>query len=49
MSTAVDVNAYYRQITDTDIGAVARELLGGRITQESGSTLLCDCPNHQSQ
>jgi predicted P-loop ATPase len=49
MSTAVDVNAYYRQITDTDIGAIARELLGSRVTQESGNTLLCDCPNHQSQ
>ena len=49
MSTAVDVNAYYRQITDTDIGAIARELLGGRITQESGNTLFCDCPHHQSQ
>ena len=49
MSTAVDVNAYDRQITDTDIGAIAREVLGGRITQESGNTLFCDCPHHQSQ
>lgn len=49
MSTAVDVNAYYRQITDTDIGGIARELLGSRVTQESGNTLFCDCPHHQSQ
>ncbi len=45
----VDVHAYYRQITDVDIGAIARELLGGRITQESRQTLFCDCPNHRSQ
>jgi DNA primase len=45
----VDVNAYYRQITDVDIGEMARELLGSRITQESRQTLFCDCPNHRSQ
>ncbi|MCZ2154731.1 MAG: hypothetical protein LC114_12660 [Bryobacterales bacterium] len=46
---AVDVHAYYRQITDVDIGAIARELLGSRITQELRQTLFCDCPNHSSQ
>ena len=45
----VDVHAYYRQVTDVDIGEIARELLGGRILQESRQTLFCDCPNHQSQ
>ena len=40
---------YYRQVTDVDIGEIARELLGGRITQESRQTLFCDCPNHRSQ
>jgi predicted P-loop ATPase/DNA primase len=45
----VDVKTYYRQITDVDIGGLAREMLGGRVTQESGATLFCDCPNHRSQ
>ncbi len=45
----VDVHTYYRQVTDLDIGEIARELLGGRITQESRQTLYCDCPNHRSQ
>jgi predicted P-loop ATPase/DNA primase len=45
----VDVQAYYRQITDVDIGEISRELLGGRITQDSRQTLFCDCPNHRSQ
>jgi hypothetical protein len=45
----VDVHAYYRQVTDVDIGEIARELLGGRIAQESRQTLFCDCPNHRSQ
>jgi predicted P-loop ATPase/DNA primase len=45
----VDVHAYYRQITDVDIGEIARDLLAGRITQESRQTLFCDCPNHRSQ
>jgi DNA primase len=49
VTTPVDVHAYYRQVTDVDIGELARELLGGRITQESRQTLFCDCPNHQSQ
>lgn len=49
MSPPTDVHAYYRQVTDVDIGEMARELLAGRITQESRQTLYCDCPNHQSQ
>ncbi|GIW56259.1 MAG: hypothetical protein KatS3mg082_2663 [Nitrospiraceae bacterium] len=49
MSPSVDVHAYYRQITELDIGEIARELLGGRIVEESPRTLFCDCPNHNSQ
>ncbi|MDR3741596.1 MAG: VapE family protein, partial [Terracidiphilus sp.] len=49
MSTPLDVRNYYRQITDLDICSLAREMLGGRVTQESGATLFCDCPNHRSQ
>jgi DNA primase len=45
----VDVHTYYRQVTDVDIGEIARELLGSRITQESREKLFCDCPNHRSQ
>jgi predicted P-loop ATPase len=45
----MDVHSYYRQVTDIDIGTIARELLAGRITQEFHQTLFCDCPNHQSQ
>ena len=45
----VDVHTYYRQVTDVDIGEIARELLGDRITQESRQNLFCDCPNHRSQ
>ena len=44
-----DVHNYYRQVTDIDIGDVARELLASRITQESRQALFCDCPNHRSQ
>ena len=49
MTLPVDVHAYYRQITEIDIGEIARELLGVRITQDSRHTLSCDCPNHSSQ
>jgi predicted P-loop ATPase len=49
VTTPVDVQAYYRQVTDVDIGEIARELLGDRITQESQETLFCDCPNHRSE
>ncbi len=45
----VDVHTYYRQVTDVDIGEIARELIGDGITQESRQTLFCDCPNHRSQ
>ncbi len=44
-----DVREYYSKVTDIDIGAVARELLDGRITEETPPRLLCDCPRHQSQ
>lgn len=43
------VSEYYRQITDLDIGQIARELLIGRITHETPTNLQCDCPHHQSQ
>ena len=49
IAALVDVHTYYRQVTDIDIGEIARELLAGRITQESRQTLFCDCPNHRSQ
>jgi predicted P-loop ATPase len=49
MSPCVDVQAYYRQITEVDIGEIARELLGGRIVDANSRTLFCDCPNHKSQ
>lgn len=44
-----DIREYYAKVTDIDIGAVARELLDGRITDETSTRLLCDCPRHQSQ
>ncbi len=43
-----NVTEYYRQITEVDIGQVARELLGPRIVEENGRLLQCDCPNHKS-
>ena len=43
-----EVKAYYSKIKDTDIGQVARELIGDRITQEAPHLLECDCPNHAS-
>ena len=49
MNSRNDAHAYYRRVTDIDIGEVARELLGSRITSETPRTLLCDCPNHASQ
>jgi len=45
----LDKTNYYREITDQDIGKIARELLAGRITKETSSTLLCSCPNHDSK
>ena len=46
--TAGDVREYYRQITDIDIGGMAREILAERIVQEGDRLLQCDCPNHKS-
>ena len=43
-----NVQEYYRQITEVDIGLVARELLGPRIVEENSRLLQCDCPNHKS-
>lgn len=47
MSTT-DVRDYYRTITEQDISAVARELLGTRVMEEKGTLMECDCPHHQS-
>src|SRR5262245_48236300 len=45
-----DVHGYYRELRDrSDIGAVAHELLGDRITSETRSSLYVDCPRHESQ
>jgi len=49
MSSVDNVREYYRLITELDIGEVARQLLQGRIIQETSQRLMCDCPNHQSQ
>lgn len=49
MSAVDNVREYYRLITELDIGEVARQLLQGRIIQETPRRLMCDCPNHQSQ
>jgi len=39
---------YYSLITNVDIADVARELIGERITDESGGVLYVDCPRHAS-
>ena len=44
-----NVREYDRRITEVDIGAVARELLGTHVLHESDRLLQCDCPNHKSQ
>ena len=44
-----NVKDYYRQITEVDIGEIARELLGPRITHEGARLLEADCPHHKSQ
>jgi hypothetical protein len=45
---AHEIKEYYRQITSVDIGEVARELLGSRITENGVSTIQIDCPGHHS-
>lgn len=45
----ISVKYYYRQITETDIGGVARELLGYRVKKETSTRLECDCPHHKSK
>ncbi len=39
---------YYSKITSLSIETVARELLAGRITDESSGKMFCNCPNHAS-
>jgi len=46
---SANVKEYYRLITEIDIGLIAKELLAGRIVQESEKLLQCDCPNHASE
>ena len=43
-AATIDVHAYYRQVTDVDIGEIARELLAGRITQESATNPILRLP-----
>jgi len=43
-----DIKEYYRQITSVNIGDVARELLGARITEDHGTVIHIDCPGHPS-
>jgi DNA primase len=43
-----NVREYYRRITEADIGAVVRELLGAHVLHESDSPLQRDCRNHKS-
>jgi len=41
---------YYRRIREVDIGVIAQEILGDRITTGRFEARLdCDCPNHSSQ
>lgn len=45
-----DPGAYYRDLRDANpIADVCRELSGERITQETATTLLVDCPCHESK
>jgi len=48
MPDVVDIRHYYDTVTAVDIGAVAEELLGARITDRQRQTLLVDCPHHAS-
>lgn len=43
------VDSYYRRIREIDIGVIAEEILGERITSRSAAGLVCDCPKHSSQ
>jgi len=43
-----NVKEYYSLITNTDIADIARELIGDRITDESGDVVYIDCPRHAS-
>lgn len=45
---SVDVRGYYEKLTALPIGDIAREVLAGRITEESPRGFLCDCPRHVS-
>lgn len=48
MPDVLDIRQYYETVTAVDIGAIAEELLGTRITDRQRQTLLVDCPHHAS-
>lgn len=43
-----EVREYYDRLTAVDIGAVARDLMPGRITTQTATELQVDCPHHPS-
>ena len=47
--SAAKVKTYYKKIVDVNIGTVAEELLGTRITDKSDRLLQVDCPHHDSK
>lgn len=49
-SEPMNRRTFYRRVREeNDIGAVARELLLDRITDERNNIIFLDCPNHASQ
>uniref|UniRef100_A0A6M3J8Y3 Putative DNA primase n=1 Tax=viral metagenome TaxID=1070528 RepID=A0A6M3J8Y3_9ZZZZ len=40
---------YYDRVTSVDLGAIAREVLAGRIVEDTATYVLADCPRHASQ
>jgi len=49
MNPARKKEDYYARVTAQDIGEVAREILGDRLTREGAENLRFDCPHHQSR
>lgn len=48
MPSNEEIKSYYRQVTAINIGAVARELLAKRISEDTGKVIHLDCPMHES-
>jgi|GEM_PF-3575308 len=48
MPDVMDIRHYYDTLTAVDIGGVAQELLGERITERGARTWQADCPRHAS-